>query len=179
MSYLDRLTLEQKLIAANGVLLVVILVCAAILMMQDRQVPATLPIERIEAHLERVAVETVVPEKVLGRGENFGTQPVFDTIIPIPTPTPSPTPTPIPDPPLAEAIASWKVNGLGIDSIYLSDVRTRKEWTMYVGDEEIVNYGNVEMSVKLQELDTINFAGVFVFEGKQGTQEFKRSMFDE
>ncbi len=179
MSFFDRLTLEQKLIAANGVLLVVILTCAAILMIQDREVPAQPPIERIEEHLDQIAINTTVPDKVLGDGERFGAEPIFDTIIPIPTPTPSPTPTPVPDPPLTEAIASWTVNGLGVDSIFLTDVRTRKEWTMYVGDEEIVNYGNVEMSVRLQELDMTNFAGIFIYEGRQGRQEVKRGMFDE
>lgn len=179
MTFLDRYTLEQKLIAANGLLLATVLACAALMMFHRREVPAEPPIDQIALALESVAENTPIPDKVLGEGEKFGGQPVFDTIIPIPTPTPSPTPSPVPDAPLAEVIQPWKVNGIGTDSVFLTDTRTRKEWTMFVGNEEVVRFGNVDVPVKLKKIDLMEFKAVFSFQGAQGEQTVSRGMFDE
>jgi len=179
LSFLDRYTLEQKLVGANALLLAAILVCAALMIFRTREVPAEPPILEIASALERVAEDTPVPDKVLGEGEKFGGQPIFDTIIPIPTPTPSPAPTPVPDPPLKEVIQPWKVNGIGTDSVFLTDTRTRKEWTMFVGNEEVVRFGNVDVPVKLKKIDTIEFKAVFTYRGGQGVQTEARGMFDE
>jgi len=82
-------------------------------------------------------------------------------------------------PPLARAIAPSNINGIGGDSVFFTDLGSRKEITMFMEDEEIVQYGNREITGKLKAIGTLDFAGVFTDEGRRGIQGVSNSMFCE
>jgi hypothetical protein len=176
---------ERRMLAINALLFLAIAVSAMLLLTEERVYPPPPPVDQI-ADLMRQQNEMAVSTGAEPARDNypaFGRSPVFDTLIPRPTPTLTPLPTPKPDPDLKEAIRNWKVGGIAGTFIFMSDERTREEWTFDTGIEEErsreVSFQGERMIVRVGEVDEMEFRVTFHYRGRQGLQMVEKSMFDE
>jgi len=110
----------------------------------------------------------------------FGRSPIFDTLIPLPTPTPTPPPTPVPDPNLCEALKIWRISGVLPNEVYIEDVQAGQFVVMnFENDRTVqVTHQNTQMNVRLVSTSMEDGSVVFDWEGPQGRQECRKSMFD-
>lgn len=182
---MSDLSLEQKLIAVNAVLLLAVAGFAVVLLTQDREVIQDPPLGLIESRLANIA-QTAGAETGPREGDpyaNFGTAPVFKTLIPMPTPTPTPPPTPVPPPNLAQAISTWRVSAVAKSIIIMRDDRTKDEWIINTNNpDELIQTAEVNgetLEVKIDNVDQTNFAVTFVYDTKGPRQEVTKGMFDE
>ena len=182
----ERLTLEQKLVAINVLIFVLVGASAMLLLGGEKELPDTPQVGLISESLESLAEEVQESGTTRGATEvnNFGKVPAFQPLIPLPTPTPRPTPTPVPDPSLKEAIANWRVMGVANGIVFLEDTRSKDEWFMDVDDRSTltkrIRFQNVDMEVKLKSLDEINLTATFRWEGiNDPPQEETRGMFED
>ncbi|MGF1573312.1 MAG: hypothetical protein ACFCU1_09590 [Sumerlaeia bacterium] len=148
----------------------------------QRYVTAKPPIAEITSIIEG---ETSVVENQAARPDpapEFGRVGIFDTLIALPTPTPTPAPTQAPDPPLDEALKSWKVLSVYKNEATVTDIRTRDTFFMYTdrSDEtRIVRHRNVDMEIKLESINDDEFSATFRYDGPAGVQRYKLGMFDQ
>ncbi|MBX3730023.1 MAG: hypothetical protein KF858_12625 [Candidatus Sumerlaeia bacterium] len=184
---ISRLTLEQRLVAINAVIFLVIVVVATTMMTQTWEVPASPPMELIERRLESIGGGGDSDEQRAltrqSRFRNVGARNIFPSLIPVPTPTPTPPPTPPPDPSLEEAIRQWKVKGMFRGVVFIEDPRTREEFHFDLDDPatitRTIRFKNEDMVVRLDSVDSINLAATFSYTGRQGKQQVTRGMFEE
>ena len=106
--------------------------------------------------------------EIAGRGEDkypdFGKAPIFDTIIPKPTPRPTPTPKPPAKLDIKDITARWQMNSMFGTTASFTDSGTKKEWTMNVGDVEVVKFRNQDCPVKLENVNENDFKVTISYE---------------
>lgn len=182
LNTLKNLSIEQKLISLNAVLFVVVAVFAVLMITGERSVTAKPPVEEIKAIIE--GEKSVVQNRTErpDLAPQFGKVGIFDTLIALPTPTPTPEPTIPPDPPLDEALKSWKVLSVYKNEATVKDIRTNDTFFMYTDKRDetrIVRYRNVDMEIKLESINEDEFSATFLYEGPAGAQRYKLGMFDQ
>jgi len=180
-----NMTLDQRLVAINAGMFLLVAGGAIALMSRSWPVPEEPPLERIQQRLENLASE-VVTDKVADPEDHFprfGAIPAFQDVITKPTPSPTPPPTPKPDPELAEAIKTWKLDGVAKGLVFVSDKQSKEEWIMTMKDpaslKKTKRFKNEDMEIILESVDAIQMTATFVYEGKQGKQTLTKGMFDE
>ncbi|MDK2971026.1 MAG: hypothetical protein PWP23_781 [Candidatus Sumerlaeota bacterium] len=182
---LRNLSLEQRLVAVNAAVFLVIGVIAVVMMTETFTVPAEPPMPLIEQTLQQIGNDggRKSSEQSQAKYSNFGQKDIFPTIIPTPTVPPTPPPTPPPDPSLEEAIKQWNIKGIVKGIVFIEDPRTREEFFMDMDDPatltKTVRHKNEDVVVKLDSINEITFEATFSYTGRNGKQEVTRGMFDE
>lgn len=177
-----NLSVEQKLIGVNAVIFTLVAVFAMLMIVAQRVVTAEPPITEITAIIEgNTTIQTNQQERP-DPAPKFGVEPIFDTLITLPTPTPTPEPTQAPDPPLEDAIKSWKILSVYKTEATVTDIRTRDTFLMYTTETDstkMVRHRNTDMEIKLESINDDDFTATFRYDGPAGVQRFTKGMFDK
>lgn len=182
-----RMSFEQKILALNAALFVVIAGLSYLLITTEREVPSEPPFERIIEDIRRESIEDVTTEGSGNEGSfaNFGVKPALEVLIPRPTPSPTPRPTPVPDPKLADAIRDWQVKGVMAPWVMMGDKKKKDdEWTMDVDNEihestKVIRFEGKEMEIRLEAINEMDLTATFSYTGREGKQTVTKSVFDD
>jgi hypothetical protein len=174
------MTMEKKLMLANVLLFAVIGLLALFVLTEDRTVPARPPVEEIQQTLAQVRPDPDARREV-AEYPAFGKAPIFDTLIPLPTPSPTPPPTPPPDPNLCEALKIWRITGVLDTEVMIEDVKAGQFVVMnYTDSQEFeITHDNTRMRIRLVATSLMDGSATFEWQGPQGRQECKKTIFDE
>ncbi|MCB2154243.1 hypothetical protein KQI84_05105 [bacterium] len=180
----QNLAFEQRMLILNMVLFVFIGALGYLLLTEQRTVPAPEnPEAFMESQMAMAQDRRPEVEDTQDAYPKIGNEAVFSVLMPTPRPTPTPKPTPPPDPKLEDAIQYWKLNGMADGVVFMADKRGREDWLMDIDNPEsrtkTIKFQGQDMDVRLDRIDDIMMEVFFTYEGREGKQEVKKSVFDE